>query len=91
MMQHTLKNTINISGVGVHTGVFTNVKLKAAKANTGIRFIRIDLEGEPIINADVENVFSTKRSTGLRNGIAEIYTVEHILAAIIGSKIDNIN
>jgi len=89
-MQHTLKNIITISGVGIHTGVTTNVTLKPANVNTGIRFIRVDLEETPSIRADVDNVFSTERSTGLRSGIAEIHTVEHILAAIVGSQIDNI-
>ncbi|MDC0249663.1 bifunctional UDP-3-O-[3-hydroxymyristoyl] N-acetylglucosamine deacetylase/3-hydroxyacyl-ACP dehydratase [Flavobacteriales bacterium] len=89
-MQQTLKDIITISGVGIHTGVTTNVKLKPAKINTGIQFIRVDLEGNPSIIADIDNVFSTERSTGLRNGIAKIYTVEHILASIAGFQIDNI-
>ena len=89
-MQHTLKNIITISGVGIHTGVTTNITLKPAEENTGIRFKRVDLEENPTISADIDNVFSTERSTGLRNGISEIHTVEHILAAIVGSQIDNI-
>jgi UDP-3-O-[3-hydroxymyristoyl] N-acetylglucosamine deacetylase/3-hydroxyacyl-[acyl-carrier-protein] dehydratase len=89
-MQHTLNDIITISGVGIHTGAKTNMTLKPASVNTGIRFIRVDLEGNPIVKADVDYVFSTERSTGLKNGTAEIHTVEHILAAIVGAKIDNL-
>ncbi len=90
MKQRTIKNNISFSGVGIHTGAKTNMTLKPAKANSGIRFIRVDLEGNPVIKADVDNVFSTERSTGLKQGNAEINTVEHILAAIVGAEIDNI-
>ena len=89
-MQHTLKNIISISGVGIHTGVTTNITLKPAEENTGIRFKRVDLEGNPTISADIDNVFSTERSTVLRSRMSEIHTVEHILAAIAGSQIDNL-
>ncbi len=89
-MQKTIKNSISISGVGIHTGVFTNLTLTPAKANSGIRFIRTDLEYKAEIKADVSNVFSTERSTGLKRGNAEINTVEHLLAAIVGAEIDNL-
>jgi len=90
MKQKTLKNKVHFSGVGIHTGVTTNITLVPAKENTGIIFTRTDLENSPEIKADVRNVISTERSTNLgKNGI-EINTVEHILAAITGSEIDNI-
>ena len=89
-MQKTIKNSISISGVGIHTGVYTNLTLVPAKANSGIRFIRTDLENKAEIKADVSNVFSTERSTGLKRGNAEINTVEHVLAAIVGAEIDNL-
>jgi UDP-3-O-[3-hydroxymyristoyl] N-acetylglucosamine deacetylase/3-hydroxyacyl-[acyl-carrier-protein] dehydratase len=89
-MQQTIKKNISFSGVGIHTGVFTNMTLKAAEEGSGIRFSRIDLEGNPEIKADIDNVFATKRSTSLKKGDTEIHTVEHILAAITGSEIDNI-
>ena len=88
--QKTIKNNATISGVGIHTGVHTNVTLLPAKANTGIRFIRTDLEGKPTIPANVDYVFSTDRSTNLKLKDADIHTVEHILAAIISEGIDNI-
>ena len=89
-MQSTIKKTITFSDVGIHTGVTTNMTLKPAKENTGIRFVRIDLDGNPVIKADIDNVFLTDRSTSLKNGDAEIHTVEHILAAISGNEIDNL-
>ena len=89
-MQCTIKESITFSDVGIHTGVTTNMTLKPAKENTGIRFVRTDLEGNPIIKADVDNVFATDRSTSLKNQNAEIHTVEHILAAIAGNEIDNL-
>ena len=89
-MQQTIKENISFSGAGIHTGVLTNMTLKPAKEDTGIRFVRVDLEENPEIKADVANVFTTERSTSLKKGNAEIHTVEHILAAITGSGIDNI-
>jgi len=91
MKQKTLKNIIKISGFGIHTGVKTNVILKPAKEDNGIVFIRSDIENKPKIKALVQNVFSTERSTNLKQNNAEIRTVEHLLAAIAGSEIDNLN
>jgi len=63
--------------------------LVPAPPNTGIRFRRVDLDGKPEIEARVENVSQTNRSTTLAKGSAKIQTVEHILAAFSGSEIDN--
>ena len=89
-MQYTIKENIIFSDVGIHTGVTTNMTLKPAKENTGINFIRTDLKGNPVIKADIDNVFATDRSTSLKKGSAEIHTVEHILAAVSGNEIDNL-
>ena len=91
MKQKTIKNITKISGFGIHTGVKTNVILKPAKEDNGIVFIRSDIENKPKIKALVQNVFSTERSTNLKQNNAEIRTVEHLLAAIAGSEIDNLN
>ena len=74
-MQQSIKKKISFSGIGIHTGVTTNMTLKPAKENTGIRFIRIDLDGNPVIKADIANVFDTRRSTSLKKENAEIQTV----------------
>ena len=87
MKQKTIKNSATISGIGIHTGVHTNLTLLPAKENTGIRFIRTDLEGKPTIPANVDYVFSTNRSTNLKANNAEIHTVEHILASIVALSI----
>jgi UDP-3-O-[3-hydroxymyristoyl] N-acetylglucosamine deacetylase/3-hydroxyacyl-[acyl-carrier-protein] dehydratase len=60
-----------------------------APPNSGIRFRRVDLDGKPEIEARVENVSQTNRSTTLAKGSAKIQTVEHVLAAFSGSEIDN--
>lgn len=88
--QNTIKNIINFSGIGIHTGVYTNMKLKPAKENYGIKFIRIDKNKNIGIEANVDNLFTTNRSTSLIKHDIEVHTVEHILAAIIGNRIDNI-
>jgi len=87
--QKTIKEKIKFSGKGIHTGVYTNMTLVPAKDNNGIVFIRTD-QNNLKINADVNNVVSTERSTNLGvNGIF-IKTVEHILAAVVGNNIDNL-
>jgi UDP-3-O-[3-hydroxymyristoyl] N-acetylglucosamine deacetylase/3-hydroxyacyl-[acyl-carrier-protein] dehydratase len=60
-----------------------------APANSGVRFRRIDLEGRPEIEARVENVAETNRSTTLAKGNVKVHTVEHVLAALAGFGIDN--
>ena len=90
MKQKTVNKEIYISGIGIHTGVKSNITLCPAKVDTGICFIRTDLSNNTIINARLENVESTERSTNLKKNQAEIKTVEHLLAAIIGAGIDNI-
>src|SRR6202142_317281 len=60
-----------------------------APPNTGIRFRRVDLEGKPEIEARVENVGETSRSTTLAKGNVKVHTVEHVLAAFAGCGIDN--
>lgn len=88
--QSTIKSEVSISGVGLHTGVKTNVVIKPADVNHGIVFKRTDLEDQPLIAADVSYVMGTDRGTTLdKNGI-RILTVEHVLAALGGLSIDNV-
>ncbi len=60
-----------------------------APAGTGVRFRRIDLDGRPEVEARVENVSETNRSTTLSKGNVRIHTVEHVLAAFAGMGVDN--
>jgi len=88
--QHTIEKEITISGVGIHTGEPVNMSLIPSEPNTGIVFQRIDLDGKPTVKADVDFVTETKRSTTLENNGAKVSTVEHLLAALVGTGVDNV-
>lgn len=88
--QHTLKNEITVSGVGLHTGLKVNLTLKPATPGFGIKFQRTDLTDQPIIKADVDYVSDTSRGTTLEHNGARISTVEHLLAALVGMGVDNV-
>ena len=87
--QHTLKSSFTVSGKGLHTGIVTTATFCPAPENTGYRFQRTDLEGQPIIEGIAENVSETTRSTVLQKGDARVGTVEHALAALYGMGVDN--
>ena len=87
--QHTLKSSFTVSGKGLHTGIVTTATFNPAPENTGYRFQRTDLEGQPIIEGIADNVSETTRSTVLQKGDARVGTVEHALAALYGMGIDN--
>jgi len=88
--QHTVKNSVQLEGIGLHTGVQVKLSIEPAPVNFGIKFQRVDLDDHPIIKADVSNISSTERSTNLEKGGAKVYTVEHLLAALTGTGIDNV-
>lgn len=87
--QRTIAGDVVLSGKGLHTGIKTTVTIKAAADNSGIKFIRTDLEGAPEIPALAEYVVETSRSTVIAIGEARVSTVEHALSAIWGCGIDN--
>ncbi|MGY6559710.1 MAG: bifunctional UDP-3-O-[3-hydroxymyristoyl] N-acetylglucosamine deacetylase/3-hydroxyacyl-ACP dehydratase [Nitritalea sp.] len=88
--QHTIKKQVTVSGVGLHTGVISNMTFLPAPPNHGFKFQRVDLEGMPTIDADVDNVVDVSRGTTLEQSGARVYTVEHVLAALVGLEIDNV-
>ncbi len=88
--QHTIKKAITISGVGLHTGVEANMTFLPAPVGHGIKFQRVDMEGQPIVDADVDNVVDVSRGTSIEQGGARINTVEHTMAALVGLQIDNV-
>jgi UDP-3-O-[3-hydroxymyristoyl] N-acetylglucosamine deacetylase/3-hydroxyacyl-[acyl-carrier-protein] dehydratase len=88
--QHTIKEELIISGVGIHTGQSVSMRLKPAEPNTGINFQRVDLPEKPVIKADVDNVIETNRSTTLEFNGARVSTIEHLMAALVGMQIDNV-
>jgi UDP-3-O-[3-hydroxymyristoyl] N-acetylglucosamine deacetylase/3-hydroxyacyl-[acyl-carrier-protein] dehydratase len=87
--QQTLNRSASFSGIGLHGGNRVNMTILPAAANTGVRFRRVDLDGKPEIEARVENVSETNRSTTLARGNVKVHTVEHVLAALAGCGIDN--
>ena len=87
--QQTLNRPASFSGTGLHSGSRVNMTILPAPANSGVRFRRVDLEGKPEIEARVENVSETNRSTTLAKGNVKVHTVEHVLAALAGYGIDN--
>ena len=87
--QRTLKEAVKLSGVGLHTGEKVQVEIVPAKENHGYKFQRVDLEGEPTINADCDLVVATDRGTTLEQNGARVYTTEHLLAALYGCRVDN--
>src|SRR5438105_13183457 len=89
LQQQTLRETVHFEGAGLHSGNRVSMTLLPAPPNTGIRFRRVDLEGKPEIEAQVENVSETNRSTTLAKGNTRVHTVEHILATFAGYGIDN--
>jgi UDP-3-O-[3-hydroxymyristoyl] N-acetylglucosamine deacetylase/3-hydroxyacyl-[acyl-carrier-protein] dehydratase len=90
MNQRTIANSFSLSGVGLHSGVKVNLTFKPAPVGHGVKFKCIDLEGQPIINVDVNRVISTDRSTTIGSGDAAVSTVEHLLSAVSGLQIDNL-
>lgn len=89
--QRTLKKETHISGIGLHTGKTITITFKPAPENYGYRFTRIDLENNPILKADAQNVVETSRGTTIEQSGAKVYTIEHVLAALVGLKIDNVS
>ncbi|MEH2113250.1 UDP-3-O-acyl-N-acetylglucosamine deacetylase [Nostoc sp.] len=89
MQQHTLAAEITQIGVGLHSGVNTQVRVLPAEAGSGRYFVRVDLPDLPIIPAQVAAVSHTVLSTQLGKGEVSVRTVEHLLAALSGMGVDN--
>ena len=90
LKQHTIKKSVTVSGVGLHTGVPANMTFLPAPPHHGVKFQRTDIEGEPIVDADVDNVVDLSRGTTIEQSGARINTVEHTLAALVGMEVDNV-
>ena len=87
--QQTLRRNVSFSGIGLHSGNRVNMTFLPGAPNSGVRFRRTDLEGKPELEARVDFVVDTNRSTTLGRGALKIHTVEHVLAALAGCEIDN--
>jgi len=88
--QRTLKNPIRATGIGLHSGEKVYLTLRPAPVDTGIVFVRTDLEPAVEIQAKATNVGDTTLSTSLSNGDVKVSTVEHLLSAMAGLGIDNV-
>ena len=87
--QKTIKSSFSLSGKGLHTGLNLTVEFCPASENHGYKIQRVDLEGQPIIEALAENVTETQRGTVLSNGSERVSTIEHGLSALYALGIDN--
>ncbi|MEM9687059.1 MAG: bifunctional UDP-3-O-[3-hydroxymyristoyl] N-acetylglucosamine deacetylase/3-hydroxyacyl-ACP dehydratase [Bacteroidota bacterium] len=88
--QLTVAKEITLKGVGLHTGKEVTMTFKPAPVNHGYAFVRVDLENNPVIEADCSYVVNTKRGTNLEKEGIKIQTSEHVLAALVGMDIDNV-
>ena len=88
--QKTIAKEAVLTGVGLHTGEKVSIKFIPASENHGFAFKRVDLEGEPIIEADANYVVNTQRGTNLEKKGVKIQTPEHVLAALMGMDLDNV-
>ncbi len=88
--QRTIAREVTLQGVGLHTGANVTMKFVPAPENHGFAFKRVDLEGEPVIEADANYVVNTQRGTNLEKRGVKIQTSEHVLAALVGLDIDNV-
>jgi UDP-3-O-[3-hydroxymyristoyl] N-acetylglucosamine deacetylase/3-hydroxyacyl-[acyl-carrier-protein] dehydratase len=88
--QKTIKVAVSLTGVGLHTGSEVKISFKPAPINNGYTFVRVDLEGQPIIEADANYVVNTQRGTNLEKLGVKIQTPEHVLAALVGCDLDNV-
>ncbi|WCM42335.1 bifunctional UDP-3-O-[3-hydroxymyristoyl] N-acetylglucosamine deacetylase/3-hydroxyacyl-ACP dehydratase [Flavobacterium sp. CBA20B-1] len=88
--QKTIAHEVTINGVGLHTGQQVVMTLKPAPVNNGFTFVRVDLPGNPVIEADANFVVSTERGTNLEHKGVQLHTTEHVLAAFIGCDLDNV-
>src|SRR5690625_3858456 len=87
--QKTIEKEVSLKGVGLHTGQEVMLTFKPAPENYGYKFVRVDLEGQPVIEAAANYVVNTQRGTNLEKNGIKIHTTEHVLAALVGMQIDN--
>ncbi len=87
--QTTLADSVSYSGIGLHAAQEVHMVMRPAPADTGIVFIRTDLPGQPSVRAHLSNVTNTMRATTLEDGKAKVFTVEHVLSALNGLRVDN--
>ena len=88
--QQTITKKVSIDGIGLHTGLKSKITFKPAKEDSGINFLRTDVDNCPLIYANIDNVIDIARGTIIAKDQYKIHTVEHVLSALSGLEIDNI-
>ncbi len=88
--QKTISRIVEYSGIGLFTGEGVKLRFKPAPANTGIKFIRTDIESQPKVSANVETLSGSNRMVSLGEEGVGVKSVEHVMAALAGLGIDNI-
>jgi UDP-3-O-[3-hydroxymyristoyl] N-acetylglucosamine deacetylase/3-hydroxyacyl-[acyl-carrier-protein] dehydratase len=88
--QHTIQAPVTVRGIGLHTGVEATMTFCPAPVGHGYKFQRVDLPGQPTVDADVDNVVDLSRGTTIEQNGARVNTVEHTLAALVGMQLDNV-
>ncbi len=89
-VQRTLKKSVSCIGIGLHSGQKVHMAMHPGPEDAGITFVRTDISGNPVIKACLENVVHTKRATTLGFDGITISTVEHLLSALAGLGVDNV-
>jgi len=87
--QRSIAKAVTLTGVGLHTGKNVTMTFKPAPEDYGYAFVRTDIEGHPVIEAEANYVVNTQRGTNLEKDGVKIHTSEHVLAALVGMQIDN--
>lgn len=87
--QRTIQKAVSVSGKGLHTGAPVTLTFNPAPENHWLKFQRVDVDGQPIIDADADLVVDTSRGTTLEKDGVRVHTTEHVLAALVGLGIDN--
>ena len=88
--QHTIRRAVACEGIGLHSGRRVSIRLQPAEPHTGVRFLRRTATGDVWIEARVDRVSGTTLATTLGRGATVVHTVEHLLAAVSGLRIDNL-
>ncbi|HET9480695.1 MAG TPA: UDP-3-O-acyl-N-acetylglucosamine deacetylase, partial [Candidatus Polarisedimenticolia bacterium] len=88
--QLTIARPVTYSGIGLHTGDQCHMTFVPAEANSGIRFVRTDVSGQPEIQVTPDNVIGTERGTSIGSNGCKVHTIEHVLAALAVRGIDNL-
>jgi UDP-3-O-[3-hydroxymyristoyl] N-acetylglucosamine deacetylase len=89
-LQKTIRKTVEVEGVGIHSGEKTTLKFKPAPANTGVYFIRADLTNHPFLKVSASNVQAVSYQTTLGGPLFQVATIEHCVSALSALRIDNI-